>query len=60
LSTAVARVWQSIEALFAWIEEKTSIEGMNQVRCSYKGLMVYVFGKLAVALFFWNFFRASS
>jgi hypothetical protein len=59
LSTAVSRVRQPIEALFAWIEEKTGIECVSQVR-SYKGLMVHVFGKLAAALFFWNFLRVSS
>jgi hypothetical protein len=59
LSTAVPRVRQPIEALFAWIEEKTGIECASKVR-SYKGLMVHVFGKLAAALFFWNFLRVSS
>jgi hypothetical protein len=59
LSTAVARVQQPSEALFAWIEEKTGIECASQVR-SYNGLMVHVFGKLAAALFFWNFLRVSS
>jgi hypothetical protein len=52
-------VRQPIEALFAWIEEKTGIECTSKVR-SYKGLMVHVFGKLAAALFFWNFLRVSS
>ena len=51
LSTAVSRVRQPIEALFAWIEEKTGIECASKVR-SYNGLMVHVFGKLAAALFF--------
>ncbi|WP_235209184.1 transposase [Methylobacter sp. BBA5.1] len=59
LSTAVSRVRQPIEALFAWIEEKTGIECVSKVR-SYNGLMVHVFGKLAAALFFWNFLRTSS
>jgi hypothetical protein len=54
LSTAVARVRQPIEALFAWTEEKTGIECASKVR-SYNGLMVHVFGKLAAALFFWIF-----
>jgi len=58
-STAVSRVRQPIEALFAWIEEKTGIECASKVR-SYNGLMVHVFGKLAAALFFWNFLRTSS
>lgn len=56
LSTAVSRVRQPIEALFAWIEEKTGIECASKVR-SYNGLMVHVFGKLAAALFFWNYLR---
>ena len=59
LSTAVARIRQPIEALFAWIEEKTGIKCASKVR-SYKGLMVHVFGKLAAALLFWNFLRVSS
>jgi hypothetical protein len=59
LSTAVARVRQPIEVLFAWIEEKTGIECASKVR-SYRRLKVYVFGKLAAALFFWNFLRVSS
>ena len=50
LSTVVSRVRQPIEVLFAWIEEKTGIECVSQVR-SYKALMVHVFGKLAAALF---------
>ncbi|SFJ08951.1 hypothetical protein SAMN05428978_11016 [Nitrosomonas sp. Nm34] len=58
-SIVVARVRQPIEALFAWIEEKTGIECASKVR-SYKELMVHVFGKLAAALFFWNFLRVSS
>jgi hypothetical protein len=52
-------VRQPIEALFAWIEEKTGIECASKVR-SYNGLMVHVFGELAAALFFWNFLRVSS
>lgn len=56
LSTAVSRVRQPIEALFAWIEEKTGIECASKVR-SYNGLMVHIFGKLAAALFFWFYLR---
>jgi hypothetical protein len=59
LSTVVSRVRQPIEALFAWIEAKTGIECASKVR-SYNGLMVHVFGKLAAALFFWNFLQISS
>lgn len=56
LSTAVSKIRQPIEALFAWIEAKTGIECASKVR-SYNGLMVHVFGKLAAALFFWNYLR---
>ena len=56
LSTAVSHVRQPIEALFAWIEEKTGIECASKVR-SYHGLIVHIFGKLAATLFFWNFYE---
>ena len=56
LSTAVSRVRQPIESLFSWIEQQTGIECASTVR-SYNGLMVHVFGKLAAAMFFWNFLR---
>ena len=59
LSTAVSRVRQPIESLFAWLEEKTGIECASKVR-SYNGLMVHVFGRLAAALFLWNFLQVSS
>ena len=59
LSTAVSRIRQPIETVFSWIEEKTGIECAGKVR-SYNGLMVHVFGKLAAALFFWNYLRVSS
>jgi len=49
-STSVSRVRQPIESLFNWIEEKTRIQIASKVR-SYKGLMVFVFGKLAAAMF---------
>ena len=55
LSTAVSRVRQPSESLFSWLEEKTRIECASKVR-SYKGLMVHVFGRLAAALFFLEFF----
>jgi hypothetical protein len=41
LFTAIARVRQPIEALFVWIEEKTGIKCVSQVR-SYKGLMGHI------------------
>ena len=49
-STAVSRVRQPIEALFSWIEAKTSIQMASKVR-SYHGLMVHVFGRIASAMF---------
>lgn len=58
-STAVSRIRQPIEALFAWIEQKSGIESAGKVR-SYAGLMVHVFGRLAAAFFFWGFLRISS
>lgn len=58
-STAVSRVRQPIESLFAWIEAKTGIECASKVR-SLNGLMVHVFGRLAAAMFFWNYLRISS
>ena len=58
-STAVSRVRQPIESLFAWIEQKSGIESASKVR-SYAGLMVHVFGRLAAAVFFWSYLRVSS
>jgi hypothetical protein len=48
-STAVSRIRQPIEALFSWIEEKVKIQIASKVR-SYNGLMVHIFGRLAVAM----------
>ena len=53
LSSAISTVRQPIESLFNWIEEKTKIQIASKVR-SYEGLMVHVFGKIAVALFLLN------
>ena len=47
-SVAVSRVRQPIESLFNWLIEKTDIQRASRVR-STKGLMVYVFGRLAAA-----------
>ncbi|HAQ20520.1 MAG TPA: transposase [Prolixibacteraceae bacterium] len=47
-STAVSRIRQPIESLFNWLIEKTDIQRASKVR-STKGLMVYVFGRLAAA-----------
>lgn len=58
-STAVSRIRQPIESLFAWVEEKTGIECASKVR-SLNGLMVHVFGRLTAAMFFWSYLRFSS
>lgn len=47
-STAVSRIRQPIESLFNWLIEKTDIQRASKVR-STKGLMVFVFGRLAAA-----------
>lgn len=48
-STAVSKIRQPIESLNAWIEEKVYIHMASKVR-PYIGLMVHIFGKLAVAM----------
>lgn len=48
-SSAISSIRQPIESLFNWIEEKVSIQIASKVR-SYNGLIVHVFGKLAVAM----------
>jgi len=50
-STAVSKIRQPIEGLFNWLIEKTDIQRASKVR-STKGLMVYVFGRLAAAYLF--------
>jgi len=50
-STAVSKIRQPIESLFNWLIEKTDIQRASKVR-STKGLMVYVFGRLAAAYLF--------
>jgi hypothetical protein len=50
-STAVSKVRQPIESLFNWLIEKTDIQRASKVR-STKGLMVYVFGRIAAAYIF--------
>jgi len=47
-SRAVSKIRQPIESLFNWLIEKTEIQRASKVR-STKGLMVYVFGRLAAA-----------
>ena len=49
LSTAVSNVRQPIEAFFNWLNEKTEIQRASKVRAT-KGLLVHIFGKLAIAL----------
>lgn len=58
LSTAVSKVRQPIESLFNWINEKTGIEYASKVRSS-QGLLVHVFGRIAAAMFFWNYIRCA-
>jgi hypothetical protein len=53
-STAVSRIRQPIESLFNWLIEKTDIQKASKVR-STKGLMVYVFGRLAAAYIYFIF-----
>jgi hypothetical protein len=47
-SKAVSTVRQPIESLFNWLIEKTGIQCASKVR-STKGLLLHLFGKLAVA-----------
>jgi hypothetical protein len=47
-STAVSRIRQPIESFFNWLIEKTDIQRASKVR-STNGLLVHVFGRLAVA-----------
>jgi len=54
VSTAVSKVRQPIESLFNWIIEKTDIQRASKVRSS-KGLIVHVFGRLAMAISLWVF-----
>ena len=47
-SKAVSSVRQPIESFFNWIIEKTDIQRASKVR-STKGLLLYVFGRIAAA-----------
>ena len=47
-SIAVSKVRQPIESFFNWLIEKTDIQRASKVR-STKGLLIYVFGRLAAA-----------
>lgn len=50
-STAVSKVRQPIEAFFNWLNEKTTIQRAMKVR-STNGLLVHIFGKLAIAFLY--------
>ena len=50
-ATAVAKVRQPIESLFAWLIEKTDIQRASKVR-STNGLLVHTFGKIAAAFIY--------
>lgn len=50
-STAVSKVRQPIEAFFNWLNEKTNIQRAMKVR-STNGLLVHIFGKLAIAFLY--------
>lgn len=48
LNTAVAKLRQPIESLFAWLDRKTALQNATIVR-SEKGLLLHVFGKVKAA-----------
>lgn len=48
-STTVSKIRQSIESFFNWLNEKTEIQRASKVRAT-NGLLVHIFGKLAIAL----------
>ncbi len=50
-SSAVSKIRQPIEAFFNWLNEKTNIQRVMKVR-STAGLLVHIFGKLAVAFIY--------
>ncbi len=52
-SKAVSKIRQPIESFFNWLLQKTDIQKASRVRSS-KGLLVHVFGRIAVALFSFN------
>ena len=54
-STAVSKVRQPIESFFNWLNEKTTIQRAMKVR-STNGLLVHIFGKLAIAFFLVSYF----
>ncbi|HXG86308.1 MAG TPA: hypothetical protein VNI84_19980, partial [Pyrinomonadaceae bacterium] len=46
----ISKFRQPIESLFNWIHEKTNIQRAGKIR-SADGLMLYCWGKLAVAFY---------
>lgn len=50
-STAVSKVGQPIGALFNWLNEKTNIQRAMKV-ISINGLLVHIYGKLAIAFLY--------
>ena len=55
-SQAVSRLRQPIEAFFNWLNEKTEIQRTCKVRTT-KGLLVHIFGKLAIAMLIFIFYK---
>ncbi len=51
LPTAVSSIRQPIESLFNWLIEKTDIQRASKVR-STKGLLTFVFGRIAAAFIY--------
>lgn len=50
-STAVSKVGQPIGAFFNWLNEKTNIQRAMKV-ISINGLLVHIYGKLAIAFLY--------
>mgnify|MGYP006912198920 FL=1 len=50
-STAVSKVRQPIESFFNWLNEKTTIQRAMKV-ISTNGLLVHIFGKLAITFLY--------
>ena len=55
-STAVSKVGQPIGAFFNWLNEKTNIQRAMKV-ISINGLLVHIYGKLAIAFLYLIFKR---
>lgn len=54
-SQAVSKLGQPIESFFNWLNEKTEIQRVSKVRAT-KGLLIHIFGKLAIALLAFVYF----